>query len=240
MHDKHGDVPLDLDGEGVAHADGAFYVIGSHGRPRNFGQEPDAAAKALIDARTAASSQIVRIRLKPKPGVPLTRSDLRDVRRTSKLTAIIASHLADRLLVDEEIDEDSDAATISEVVERVKATYRSEGDVRAAAAERAAETSEAESLRLRLHLEQRSRLLAKGTCWVLAGGLSCLLFAGTALSLVQLSSGERLGPGALVLAAVLAFAGLVSLLWGFHVNAWRTALEERLARRLKRWLAGGD
>ncbi|MER9651695.1 DUF3616 domain-containing protein [Mesorhizobium sp. M0199] len=51
--------PLELDAEGVAYADGFFYVIGSHGRPRHE-QDTDDAAK--IEARAKASSRIFRIR----------------------------------------------------------------------------------------------------------------------------------------------------------------------------------
>jgi hypothetical protein len=55
---KNKSEPLELDGEGVAFNDGFYYVIGSHGRPRN-------AAKLSgreIAATIAARSQIVRFR----------------------------------------------------------------------------------------------------------------------------------------------------------------------------------
>jgi hypothetical protein len=55
--------PLPLDGEGVAFADGFFYVIGSHGHPRGRGHKlypiRDAAE---IEAKIMASSKIVRIK----------------------------------------------------------------------------------------------------------------------------------------------------------------------------------
>jgi Protein of unknown function (DUF3616) len=35
IDDVHAGKPLELDAEGVAYADGSFYVIGSHGRPRH-------------------------------------------------------------------------------------------------------------------------------------------------------------------------------------------------------------
>src|SRR5262249_11870229 len=50
--------PLELDGEGVAFADGAFYVIGSHGQPRHSRSKLDPARDAArIAARIRASSQ---------------------------------------------------------------------------------------------------------------------------------------------------------------------------------------
>lgn len=54
---------LELDGEGVAYADGFFYVIGSHGHPRDSDHKLDPSKDAAkIAARIAASSQIVRFR----------------------------------------------------------------------------------------------------------------------------------------------------------------------------------
>jgi hypothetical protein len=75
---------LELDGEGVAFADGAFYVVGSHGAPRSeAGMDPD---RRL--ARLRADSHLLRI--EPKGSgfrvddslalvpVILTQPDLRD------------------------------------------------------------------------------------------------------------------------------------------------------------------
>jgi Protein of unknown function (DUF3616) len=61
---------LELDGEGVAFADGAFYVVGSHGRPRHEAEALKQAAnkektKAQADARTTATSKVFRIRFDP-------------------------------------------------------------------------------------------------------------------------------------------------------------------------------
>jgi Protein of unknown function (DUF3616) len=76
--------PLELDGEGVAYADGFFYVIGSHGHPRDSSHrlDPDKDA-ARIAAHIAASSQIVRFR---SDGVRATGT----IERTAKLRALIA------------------------------------------------------------------------------------------------------------------------------------------------------
>lgn len=53
---------LELDAEGVAYADGAFYVVGSHGRPRHRDAGTEA-QRAQSDARAAATRQFFRIRL---------------------------------------------------------------------------------------------------------------------------------------------------------------------------------
>src|SRR6201997_1465572 len=75
---------LELDGEGVAYADGFFYVIGSHGHPRDSKRRlnPDKDA-ARIAAQIAANSQIVRFR---SDGVRATGP----IERTAKLRALIA------------------------------------------------------------------------------------------------------------------------------------------------------
>lgn len=54
--------PLELDGEAVAYEEGFYYVIGSHGHPRDRLQNLDAVAdKPEIEARIAASSRLFRI-----------------------------------------------------------------------------------------------------------------------------------------------------------------------------------
>ena len=70
---------LELDGEGIAYADGFFYVIGSHGRPRDSEHK---LGKKKLAARIEASSQIVRFR-------PEGARELSAVERQGKLRAII-------------------------------------------------------------------------------------------------------------------------------------------------------
>jgi uncharacterized protein DUF3616 len=57
---------LELDGEGVAFAEGFFYVIGSHGHPRDKKHKLDPVKdKEEIDARIIAASQMVRLKAAP-------------------------------------------------------------------------------------------------------------------------------------------------------------------------------
>ena len=74
IKNKFGDERLELDGEGVAFSQGFFYVIGSHGHPRDSDEKLDPVKnRDEINARIAANSQIVRIRVrdgadaKPEP-----------------------------------------------------------------------------------------------------------------------------------------------------------------------------
>jgi hypothetical protein len=66
--------PLELDAEGVAYADGFFYVIGSHGRARH---EDDADKEAKNDAKAAATRKVFRIAF-PADAVDLASGTLRE------------------------------------------------------------------------------------------------------------------------------------------------------------------
>lgn len=70
--DSHEGEILELDAEGAAFADGAFYVIGSHGRPRHGdgdaqdGSEKAARKNAEIAAKTRATRHVFRLRIDPR------------------------------------------------------------------------------------------------------------------------------------------------------------------------------
>ena len=84
IDDKFEGKALELDGEGVAFARGSYYVMGSHGHPRDKDHKLDPIADAAkIRARIAASSQIVRL-----------REDGRHVESTRKLRDIIVAEPA--------------------------------------------------------------------------------------------------------------------------------------------------
>ena len=75
---------LELDGEGVAFSNGFYYVIGSHGHPRDSEGKLDPVDDAeLIKARIAATSQIVRFRAKDGTDAK--------IERTSNLKKMIAA-----------------------------------------------------------------------------------------------------------------------------------------------------
>lgn len=85
---------LELDAEGVAYSDGFFYVVGSHGHPRDKEKKLDPIRDAAkIRAHIVAASQLIRIRVDPASGRPLTAtgtlSNLPELARTAKLRALI-------------------------------------------------------------------------------------------------------------------------------------------------------
>lgn len=71
---EYQDEPLPLDGEGVAYADGFFYVMGSHGHPRNSNIND-----AERNAKITASSQIIRIDESGNEGSVVSTGKLRDI-----------------------------------------------------------------------------------------------------------------------------------------------------------------
>jgi Protein of unknown function (DUF3616) len=88
IDDVHAGKPLELDAEGVAYADGSFYVIGSHGRPRH---EADAAEEAKNEAKAEASRRVFRIRFAPDAVDPLTGklAAAPDIRPSLELSRLI-------------------------------------------------------------------------------------------------------------------------------------------------------
>lgn len=80
---------LELDGEGVGLANGFYYVMGSHGHPRDKKHKLDPVRDAEeIAARIAASSQIVRFKPDEENGAA------KDLQQTARLRDIIAAEPA--------------------------------------------------------------------------------------------------------------------------------------------------
>lgn len=105
IHNQFEHKALELDGEGVAFADNAFYVIGSHGHPRDKDHKLDPTIDAeKIRAKILASSQIVRIRLKPGVSQPASSEDVQDIRSSSTLREIIAADSTLKRFVDRRLE----------------------------------------------------------------------------------------------------------------------------------------
>ena len=92
IHNQFADKALELDGEGVAYADHSFYVMGSHGHPRDKEKKLDPVANAAeIRAKMQASSQVARIRVSSTSAVPMSGSDVMEIKSSPKLRDIIAA-----------------------------------------------------------------------------------------------------------------------------------------------------
>lgn len=155
---------------------------------------------------------------------------------SDEATAIVASEFADRILADELIEDDLDASSISEVIDRVKRTYREEADGRIEAAELAAQRSERSALSLRMSIERRSRSAARLACWTLATLVGLAFLTGGVVTIVRMGSTDRAALWNSSLVGIFTLGSLMSTLWGFNVKGWRDSLEEHLAQWLKTWM----
>lgn len=170
---------------------------------------------------------------------------LRDLEKSGELssdevTAVVASELTMNVLAEEGIDEDSDAASLSEVVARVKSTYEKSADSAVTAANEKAAQKAAEARGLRAGIRRRAEGVAGALSLLAAVVLVASLVLGTVVSLVDAVTGEPASWVALVLAlAPLAVLGLLGVIWGFHVKGWRNNAKERLANWLERWMLQG-
>ncbi|MGH9784197.1 MAG: hypothetical protein ACRD88_08425 [Terriglobia bacterium] len=183
---------------------------------------------------------------------------------SDEMTAIVVSAMSDRLLREVELEEDDpsdiDAASLDEVVERVKLSYGAKSDERVMAvsadyerrladAERrmeevearaaGAERTIAEGRRQRnLRIEGRARGMAR---WA-TGGLQWLVVVLVAAGAAALILGHPFHggwPGLLLGVAVIVFVVLELVGILRHVADGRALVQTRLEKRLRRWL-GGD
>ncbi len=143
---------------------------------------------------------------------------------SDEITAIVASDLTENALAERGIDDESDAESLSEVVERVKAEYKESTD---------AALSEAAGLRKGVH--HRAELLAQALSWAIVLVLGTSFVAGAAISLFVGSP-----PAIVVLIALvpLAIFGLLSLWNGFQLRDWRQRAEVRLTATFEAWISG--
>jgi Protein of unknown function (DUF3616) len=107
IDDVHDGKPLELDGEGVAFADNHFYVVGSHGHPRDKDRNLDPVRDAAkIAASIRASSQVIRVRIEPAT----VNSDgelaaMLEVKRSAELRMILLAEPALKPFIDKRLDE---------------------------------------------------------------------------------------------------------------------------------------
>lgn len=149
--------------------------------------------------------------------------------------AIIASSLTDRCLVEADIDDDPDASSMSEVVERVKASYKESSEQDVATARTEARASGADEMVRRV--ETRVGRFARRLSWVAVVLVGACLLIGTGLSIAQALGGDSPGRLAVTLTLVpLILVGLLGAFTGFHLSAWRRSLEARIATALADWL----
>ena len=107
MNDTFRKEALALDGEGVAYANGFFYVIGSHGHPRDTQHKLDPHKDAAkIKAKIAASSQVIRIAADRQNPT---------IKRTRGLKGLLWDQSLLRPFIDQRLEKTSNGVTIEGV-----------------------------------------------------------------------------------------------------------------------------
>jgi len=169
------------------------------------------------------------------------------------MVAIIATEMTDSLLGRFDDDVEPDAATLTEVVDRVRATYQSEATARITEAQRKAseevasalfekEKTQEEHRKLVLNLRAKAFTIARVTSWVFFAVVAVILVAG------PLIIGYNLVPTGTAFSKLIGYgvtgavwlAGVFRFLWGGHVNQWRKAVEVRVDCSLRKWFGITD
>jgi hypothetical protein len=143
---------------------------------------------------------------------------------SEEITAIVASELTENLLAERGIDAESDAASLTEVVERVKSSYEED---------RAAAKNETKEIRANVH--QGAEQIARFATWAAVVMLGGCFLLGTAIGV--LGGGVSAIVVALTVLPLAAFS-LLSLWNGWSLREWRSRAEARLTRRLDEWMTG--
>ncbi len=156
--------------------------------------------------------------------------------------AIVADQLTQTLLLDleEERPEDSDvdAVTLSEIVERVRASQKETADRQVAAAQAVAGATEEMHRQWQLHLLGRLGWMSTVLSDVAFFSMAVVLVAGATLGLVHwpgagASVAVKVGVrGTLALVAVFATGRAI---WGGNLQQLRLAIRELVRRRLTQW-----
>jgi hypothetical protein len=176
---------------------------------------------------------------------------------SDEAVAIAASSLTDAILSEVEDDMPIDAATLQEVVERVKQDYaqRAAAQVRAVEQRIVQEKDAALSLvdvtsnqmrdemalrnRLEQRLEGRAKKIARVIAWLPFSLVFLVSAAGIILGLPFVSVNE--GWPKIITVSCVAFGagtGLLSLFFRAHLHEWRLRLEDHLAKSIRTWLTG--
>lgn len=139
-----------------------------------------------------------------------------------ELTTIVASDLTENVLAEQGIDDDSDAESLTEVIERVKADYKGEADA-----------ARGEAAGLRQGVRRTAEQISRWASWIFVLVLAASFITGAG---VGIFGGT---PSVLVicLAVVpLAIFGLLSLWNGFQLRDLRVQIQATLADRVESWM----
>lgn len=150
---------------------------------------------------------------------------------SDEVAVVIASSLTDDLLSEPTSDDDPDAASVLEVVERVRQSLNTKAATEVRDARAAQNQSEEQRRQLELKIDERTRVIGKCASWLVVTFLGLILAASVVLSMV--GGGLVVGIVVVIFLAVVGFLGTVT---GFNLKSWRPLIEKRVRTRVREWL----
>ncbi|WP_258724408.1 hypothetical protein [Cellulomonas sp. NS3] len=170
----------------------------------------------------------------------LNRLEESSVVSSDEVAAIMANSLTDRLLADEDIGNDPDASTLTEVVERVKESLIGEAADRVADTDRKVAKLEDERTRQEAVTTARAKQVGNIVAHTAAAALIASFTLGTFAGVQSIALGRPSAWSILFGAAPLAIGALLGVLWGFNVRTWREKVAARCATAVARWLSADE
>ncbi|MBS1882483.1 MAG: hypothetical protein JSS97_05945 [Actinobacteria bacterium] len=152
----------------------------------------------------------------------LRRLEVEGELSSEELTTIVASDLTENVLAERGIDDESDAESLTEVIERVKAGYKDE-----------AEAAKDEAAGLRQGVHRTAEQIAMWASWIFVLGLAASFVTGAAVGLL---GGTKSIPVICLAVVPLAVFGLLSLWNGFQLRDLRVRIQTTLAARVEVWM----
>lgn len=155
---------------------------------------------------------------------------------SDEVVAIMANSLTDRLL-SENLTEDPDADSLSEVVDRVKASLAEGAQFLVDKATSRIEVLEAADVRRRKVATTRAEGIGATASWILVAIAAGSFALGTIVTVASLVTGEDLALWAILVGvAPLAVGALLGILWGFNLRDWQRRIAASLSSRVYGWL----
>ena len=173
---------------------------------------------------------------------------------SEEAVAVVASSLTDARLAEVDSEDDVDAATVAEIVERVRDSHALEAKALTSRAEdqtrQATEAKDAAELRAEHHAEEHRQLalritgrittIARWAARIVFWASASVLTAGVVLTLPGMfptTSGIGLA-FSWAAAVLLALATLIGMFWGGYLAQAQRTLEGYIASRLRGWFVG--
>jgi hypothetical protein len=163
-------------------------------------------------------------------------SELKKLKDSGEITSdeiavTVASSLTDELLSDPVAEDDPDAESVKEIVDRVKRELTSEAESKLEDARLSQAQSVADRRQLEMRLDERARSVGRTVSWAIVIVLAVIL----AFSIIATSFGG-VGPVPIIgFVAFLAISSLLGTVFGSNLKGWRPAIESRVTTRVRQW-----